>query len=117
MNGGRGAAQHQDHLVYLAKTEDGRVLRSSTILFRGEESVRIVGKPVSFMSREDKVRVIGFLNGSGAFLVTKAGQKACMYFGISKYTPGVLGACEKPDFGTGPKRPCLRVPWCNDSLG
>ena len=78
MNGGRGAAQHQDHLVYLAKTEDGRVLRSSTILFRGEESVRIVGKPVSFMSREDKVRVIGFLNGSGAFLVTKAGQKACM---------------------------------------
>ena len=38
------------------------------------------------MTREDKVRAIGFLNDNGAFLVTKAGQKVCTYFGISKYT-------------------------------
>ena len=51
-----------------------------------EQSVRIVGKPVALMSKEDKVRAIGFLNDSGAFLVTKSGQKVCNYFGISKYT-------------------------------
>lgn len=51
-----------------------------------EESVRIVGKPVALMTREDKVKAIGFLNESGAFLITKSGQKVCTYFGISKYT-------------------------------
>ena len=51
-----------------------------------EQSVHLVGKPVALMTREDKVRAIGFLNDSGAFLVTKSGQKVCKYFGISKYT-------------------------------
>lgn len=51
-----------------------------------ERSVRLVGKPVAMMSREDKIRAIGFLNDNGAFLVTKSGQKVCKYFGISKYT-------------------------------
>jgi predicted transcriptional regulator YheO len=45
-----------------------------------------VGKPVALMSKEDKVRAIGFLDESGAFLITKSGQKVCQYFGISKYT-------------------------------
>lgn len=51
-----------------------------------EQSVQVVGKPVALMTREDKVRAIGFLNDNGAFLVTKSGQKVCKYFGISKYT-------------------------------
>lgn len=51
-----------------------------------EQSVRLVGKPVSLMNKEDKVRAIGFLNDAGAFLITKSGQKVCTYFGISKYT-------------------------------
>ncbi len=51
-----------------------------------EQSVRLVGKPVAFMTREDKVKAIGFLNESGAFLVTKSGPKVCEFFGISKYT-------------------------------
>lgn len=132
-----------DKLAYLTKTEDGRVLRSSTIFFRDddgtpaaifainydtsldmaylqylqdftmlgterevtpasaetiphnvtdlldeliEESVRLVGKPVELMTKDDKVRAIGFLNDAGAFLITKSGQKVCSYFGISKYT-------------------------------
>ena len=37
------------------------------------------------MTRDDKVRAIS-LNNSGAFLICKAGQKVCNYFGISKYT-------------------------------
>jgi len=133
-------AKLQDRLAYLAKTEDGKILKSSTVFMRDddgkpvgaftinyditlmlamedslhemsaasadtarepetvtrnvtglldeliEHSVRLVGKPVALMTREDKVRAIGFLNESGAFLVTKAGQKVCKYFGISKYT-------------------------------
>ena len=51
-----------------------------------DQSVRVVGKPVALMTRDDKVKAIGFLNDSGAFLITKAGQKVCNCFGISKYT-------------------------------
>ena len=45
-----------------------------------------MGKPVALMNKDDKVRAIQFLNQSGAFLVTKSGDKVAKYFGISKYT-------------------------------
>lgn len=51
-----------------------------------EQSVKRVGKPVALMSKEDKIRAIGFLNDTGAFLITKSGDKVCKYFGMSKYT-------------------------------
>lgn len=51
-----------------------------------EESVALVGKPVALMNKEDKVTAIQFLNNSGAFLITKSGDKVANYFGISKYT-------------------------------
>ena len=51
-----------------------------------EQSVRVVGKPVALMNKEDKVKAIQFLNNSGAFLITKSGDKVCKFFGISKYT-------------------------------
>ena len=51
-----------------------------------EQSVALVGKPAALMNKEDKIRAIGFLNQSGAFLVTKSGDKIAKYFGISKYT-------------------------------
>ena len=38
------------------------------------------------MNKEDKVTAIQFLNDSGAFLITKSGDKVANYFGISKYT-------------------------------
>ncbi len=50
------------------------------------QSVSLVGKPVALMNKEDKMKAIGFLNQSGAFLVTKSGDKIAKYFGISKYT-------------------------------
>jgi predicted transcriptional regulator YheO len=131
----------EDRLAYLTKTEDGKILKSSTIYLRDddgkaigifainyditlmlamedalrsfthtqsanapaepepivrnvtdlldeliEQSVALVGKPVALMTKEDKVRAIQFLNDTGAFLITKSGQKVCKYFGISKYT-------------------------------
>ena len=46
-------------------------------------SVRLVGKPVERMSKEDKVTAIRFLADSGALLITKSGDKISKYFGIS----------------------------------
>ena len=129
----------EDRLAYLTRTEDGKILKSSTIFLRDDDgkpvgifainyditmmkamedalhiftapeepsqepqqppqeepkeqeelikqSAKIVGKPVALMNKEDKVKAIRFLNESGAFLITKAGQRVCNYFGISKYT-------------------------------
>ena len=128
-----------DHLSYLTRTKDGKILKSSTIYVRDddgeaigifainynitlmlamednlkqftatdqdqreperisrnvgdlldeliEQSVKIVGKPVALMTKEDKVKAIQFLNETGAFLITKSGDKVCRFFGISKYT-------------------------------
>ena len=51
-----------------------------------QQSVKIVGKPVALMTKEDKVKAVQFLNDTGAFLITKSGDKVCKFFGISKYT-------------------------------
>ena len=132
-------AQPKDHLGYLTKTPDGKILKSSTVYIRNSrgkvnailainydissllmvegavhdlittaepqqsepekivnindlldeliaQSVALVGKPVALMHKEDKVKAIQFLNETGAFLITKSGDKVCKYFGISKYT-------------------------------
>ncbi len=50
------------------------------------QSVALVGKPASLMTKDEKVEAIQFLNNSGAFLITKSGDKVSQYFGISKYT-------------------------------
>ena len=131
--------QPKDHLCYLTRTPDGKILKSSSLYIRNsrggvvaifsinydvsglmmiqntigellstrdneqteperiinvnavldeliDQSVAMVGKPVALMNKEDKVRAIQFLNQSGAFLVTKSGDKVAKYFGISKYT-------------------------------
>ena len=128
--------QPKDHLCYLTRTPDGKILKSSSLYIRNsrggvvaifsinydvsglmmiqntigellstrdkeqteperiinvnavldeliDQSVAMVGKPVALMN---KVRAIQFLNQSGAFLVTKSGDKVAKYFGISKYT-------------------------------
>ncbi len=45
-----------------------------------------VGKPVSYMSREEKIQVVRFLDQKGAFLITKAGNRICQFLDISKFT-------------------------------
>ncbi len=51
-----------------------------------EESVSYVGKPASLMNKEDRVRAIGYLDRRGAFLISKSSERACEFFGISKYS-------------------------------
>lgn len=136
----KGACIPEDQLAYLTKTDDGRILKSSTMYIRGEDdkveyifslnyditglitmdnalrslidtksnsaqkpkrithnvndlldtlieqSVELVGKPVALMTKDDKITAIQYLNNSGAFLITKSGDKVSNFFGISKFT-------------------------------
>ena len=50
------------------------------------QSIKLVGKPVAMMNKDDKIKAIQFLNSAGAFLITKSGDKVSKQFGISKYT-------------------------------
>ena len=80
-------------LCFLPCTPAGciRMIESTGTDIAGKNAVvigrsNIVGKPAALMNKEDKMRAIGFLSQSGAFLVTKSGDKVAKYFGISKYT-------------------------------
>lgn len=128
-----------DRPPYLTKTEDGKLLKSSTIFIRDDagwpcgilainfditlmtafagtlgsligtdgnatepepitknigdllddlfrECEQVVGKPAALMTKEERVRAIGYLDRRGAFLIRESSQKACEFFGISKYS-------------------------------
>ena len=51
-----------------------------------EQALALVGKPVATMNKDDKVKVVQFLNNAGAFLITKSGDKVASLLGISKFT-------------------------------
>jgi len=61
-----------------------------------DEAYQLVGKPVSIMTRDDKVRAVRYLEQRGALLITKAGDRISSFFDISKYTLyGYLSPDEK----------------------
>jgi predicted transcriptional regulator YheO len=45
-----------------------------------------IGKPVAYMNREEKIRAIKYLDSKGALLISKAGNRICNFFNISKFT-------------------------------
>ena len=51
-----------------------------------QEALLSIGKPISDMTRDDKIEFIRILHMQGAFLVTKASTRICSLLGISKYT-------------------------------
>ena len=75
-----------------AETEDGaeptRIPKNVADMLDNliDQSVKLIGKPVALMTKEEKIRAIHFLNDHGAFLITKSGDKVTKFFGISKYT-------------------------------
>lgn len=143
----RDLSDAQDKLSYLTRTEDGRILKSSTMYIRAEDgsvsyifsinyditsllsaettlrsilstpedsqippsgengtpqtithnvgelldtlidqALSLVGKPVALMNKDDKVKVVRYLNDAGAFLITKSGDKISKLLNISKFT-------------------------------
>ena len=51
-----------------------------------EQSVKLVGKTPTLMTKDEKVKAIKFLQDAGAFLITRSGDKISQFFGISKFT-------------------------------
>lgn len=49
-------------------------------------SLALVNKPVAQMTREDKMKIIDFLDQKGTFLITKSGDKVCQFLEMSKFT-------------------------------
>lgn len=50
-----------------------------------ERAIAFIGKPAEDMSKEEKTRLIRFLDRKGVFLVTKSSEKICEALGITKY--------------------------------
>lgn len=50
-----------------------------------QECQQDIGKPVSHMTKDDKMKAIQFLDQRGAFLIKKAGDRVCQFFDISKF--------------------------------
>ena len=51
-----------------------------------EESYQLIGKPVSVMTKEDKMKAIKFLESKGALLIKRSGDKISKFYDISKYS-------------------------------
>jgi predicted transcriptional regulator YheO len=45
-----------------------------------------IGKPMSLMNKEEKIKSLEYLNDKGVFKITKASILLCQAFQISKYT-------------------------------
>ena len=94
------AAEVHDRAPYLTKTADGKLLKSSTIFIRDD-----AGNPVGIMGINFDItlmkafeRSLDALTGTGdkgytepdpitgAFLISKSSERACEFFGISKYS-------------------------------
>ena len=50
------------------------------------ECEQCVGKPAALMTKDERIRAIGYLDRRGAFLISKSSERACEFFGISKYS-------------------------------
>ena len=51
-----------------------------------ERAIQFIGKSPEEMSKEEKTRLIQFLDQKGVFQITKSGEKICEVLGITRYT-------------------------------
>lgn len=51
-----------------------------------EEAVSMAGKPVPFMQKEDKMKVLKFLDEKGVFTVKRSMDRVALFLDMSKYT-------------------------------
>lgn len=66
------------------------------------EAGKQVGKPVSQMNREDKIKFVRYLDQKGAFLITKASERVYEHLNVSRYTLyNYLDLIHKESNGTG----------------
>ena len=51
-----------------------------------QQGIRFVGKQPQDMNRDEKAKLVDYLDKKGAFLISKSGEKICEALNISKYT-------------------------------
>ncbi|MFZ4451431.1 helix-turn-helix transcriptional regulator [Salibacterium aidingense] len=51
-----------------------------------EEAINMVGKPIPYMQKEDKMKVLRFLDQKGVFTVKRSMNRVATFLGISKFT-------------------------------
>ncbi|RLQ92430.1 transcriptional regulator [Falsibacillus albus] len=51
-----------------------------------EECIQLIGKPITLMTKDEKIKAIKYLDSKGVFSITKSGDRICDLFGISKFT-------------------------------
>ena len=56
------------------------------LTFYMKKSEEVVGKPMSLMNKEEKIKALKYLNEKGVFKITKAGVLLSKAFQVSKYT-------------------------------
>jgi predicted transcriptional regulator YheO len=56
------------------------------LLFYIEQVEESIGRPMSLMSKEEKIRALDYLDQKGVFKISKAGAALCEQFQISKFT-------------------------------
>lgn len=66
------------------ETFDGDI--QGVLEFLLQQAEEMCGKPVDQMSRNDKIRCVGYLDAKGAFLVTKSSERVCDFLKISRFT-------------------------------
>lgn len=50
------------------------------------EAIRTIGKEITAMDREDKIRLVSYLEAKGAFLIRYSIERVAQSLNISKYT-------------------------------
>lgn len=66
------------------ETFDGDI--NGVLEFLLQQATELAGKPVEELSREEKIRFVGYLDAKGAFLVTKSSDRVCECLKISRFT-------------------------------
>ena len=51
-----------------------------------EQGKQLINKPISEMTKDDKMEIVRFLDSKGFFLITHSGDAACRFLDISKFT-------------------------------
>jgi len=89
------SAQHtlQDFVKYsmpslsAMKEEDVSFANVDDVLtYYMKKSEELIGKPMSMMNKEEKIKTLKYLNDKGVFKITRAGVLLCQAFQVSKYT-------------------------------
>ncbi len=70
--------------VSAKETFDGNI--NDVLEFLLQQASDIAGKPVEELTREEKIRFVGYLDAKGAFLITKSSDRVCDYLKISRFT-------------------------------